>query len=138
DLPGVEGAKFCCSPPPRDKAAQEVLWGALNRGVLQLFSSDHAPFRYDATGKIPNGDATTFKQMANGVPGLELRLPLLFSEGVVKGRLTPSEFVALTSTTHARMYGLYTRKGTFMPSTDSYIASWAPPRPSDSPARTLH
>src|SRR5690625_44481 len=51
DLPGVEGAKFCCSPPPRDKAAQEQLWHALKSGVLQLFSSDHAPFRYDATGK---------------------------------------------------------------------------------------
>lgn len=126
DLPGVAGAKFCCSPPPRDKASQERLWRALKSGVLQLFSSDHAPFRYDATGKIPHGDETTFKQMANGVPGLELRLPLLFSEGVMKGRLSLNQFVAVTSTNHARMYGMYPQKGTLMPGSDADIAIWDP------------
>ena len=70
DLPGTEGAKFCCSPPPRDAASQEAVWQGLCDGTLQLFSSDHAPYRYDRSGKLPKGEATTFKDMANGVPGL--------------------------------------------------------------------
>src|SRR6218665_1383612 len=95
DLPGMEPAKFCCTPPPRDADAQEAVWAGLQDGTLGLYSSDHAPYRFDASGKLPKGDATTFKEMANGVPGIELRLPLLFSEGVMKGRLSIEEFVAL-------------------------------------------
>ena len=90
DKPGVEGAMWCCSPPPRDSAAQEAVWAALKDGTFQTFSSDHAPYQFNAGGKIPKGDKTTFKEMANGVPGLEIRLPLLFSEGVQKGRITPA------------------------------------------------
>jgi dihydropyrimidinase len=128
DLPGVEGAKYCCAPPPRDAAAQEALWDALKRGILQMYSSDHAPYRFDQTGKLPNGEATTFKQMANGVPGLEVRLPLLFSEGVGKGRITPNQFVALSATNHARTYGLYPKKGTVMIGGDADLAIWNPTR----------
>ncbi len=87
--PGLEGAKFCCSPPPRDHAAQEAVWTGLKNGTFQVFSSDHAPYRYDASGKLPHGDKTTFKDIANGVPGIELRLPLLFSEGVRPGPARP-------------------------------------------------
>ena len=76
-----------------------------------MFSSDHAPYRFDASGKLPHGDKTTFKDIANGVPGIELRLPLLFSEGVGQGRLDLNHFVALTATNHAKLYGLYPRKG---------------------------
>jgi len=124
DLPGTEGAKFCCSPPPRDEASQEALWKALKNGVLQLFSSDHAPYRYDESGKIPAGDATTFKQVANGLPGLEVRMPLLFSEGVLKGRISLNEFVALTSTNHAKMYGMHPRKGSIAPGSDADLVIW--------------
>jgi dihydropyrimidinase len=124
DLPGVEGAKFCCSPPPRDEASQEVVWQGLLDGTLKLFSSDHAPYRFDETGKLPHGDKTTFKQMANGLPGLEVRMPLLFSEGVMKGRLTINEFVALTATNHARMYGLLPKKGCIAIGADADIAIW--------------
>jgi dihydropyrimidinase len=126
DLPGVEGAKYCCSPPLRDEAAQAALWQALKDGVLQTVSSDHAPYRFDETGKLPYGDATTFKQMANGMPGLEVRLPLLFSEGVKRGRMTIPEFVALTSTNHARMYGIAPRKGYIEAGADADIAIWNP------------
>src|ERR1700747_708161 len=87
--PGMEGAKFCCSPPPRDRAAQEAVWTGLRNGTFQVFSSDHAPYRFDSSGKLPHGDKTTFKEIANGVPGIELRLPLLFSEGVGQGGLAP-------------------------------------------------
>jgi dihydropyrimidinase len=126
DIPGTEGAKFCCSPPPRDPASQEALWQSLASGNLALLSSDHAPYRYDASGKLPAGDQTTFKQIANGLPGLEVRMPLLFSEGVRKGRITPQQFVALTSTNHARMYGLHPRKGTIAVGADADIAVWDP------------
>ena len=54
--PGVEGAKFCCSPPPRDEAAQQAVWTGLRNGTFQVFSSDHAPYRFDASGKLPHGD----------------------------------------------------------------------------------
>jgi dihydropyrimidinase len=125
DRPGMEGAKWCCSPPPRDEASQEAVWEALKDGTFQLLSSDHAPYRFDESGKLPKGDQTTFKEMANGVPGLQVRLPLLFSEGVKKGRITLSEFVALTATNHARMYGL-SGKGKIEVGADADIAIWEP------------
>ncbi len=126
DRPGLEGAKWCCSPPPRDAASQEAVWGGLTDGTLQLFSSDHAPYRFDESGKLPKGQATTFREMANGVPGLQVRMPLLFSEGVGKGRISLNEFVALTATNHARMYGMAPRKGTLEPGADADLAIWDP------------
>jgi len=126
DKPGVEGAKFCCAPPLRDEAAQAAIWEGLINGTFQVYSSDHAPYRFDTTAKIPKGEKTTFKEMANGLPGIELRLPILFSEGVVKGRLSLQQFVALTSTNHARMYGLHPRKGTIAVGADADIAIWNP------------
>jgi dihydropyrimidinase len=126
DRPGVEGAKWCCSPPLRDKAAQQAIWTGLGNGTFQVYSSDHAPYRFDETAKIPRGEQTTFKEMANGVPGIEMRLPILFSEGVLKQRLTINQFVALGATNHARMYGLYPRKGTIAVGSDADIAIWDP------------
>jgi dihydropyrimidinase len=128
DVPGMEGAKFCCSPPPRDPRSQQAVWDGLKDGTLGLYSSDHAPYRFDASGKLPYGDATTFKQMANGVPGIELRMPLLFSEGVMQDRLTINEFVALTATNHARMYGLAHCKGNLAVGLDADLALWNPER----------
>ena len=123
---GLQGAMFCCSPPPRDEAAQEACWRGLIDGALHVYSSDHAPYRMDASGKLPKGDQTTFKEMANGVPGLELRLPLLFTYGYKKGRITLQDFVNLTSTRHAQTYGLYPRKGTIAVGSDADIAIWDP------------
>jgi len=128
DQPGLEGAKFCCSPPPRDGASQEAVWEGLKDGTLGVFSSDHAPYRFDETGKLPKGEETGFKDMANGVPGIELRLPLLFSEGVMAGRITIEQFVALTSTNHARMYGMAPQKGTIAIGADADLALWNPER----------
>ena len=126
DRDGMEGAKFCCSPPPRDKNAQEAMWRGLKNGTFQVFSSDHAPARFDETGKLNAGPNPTFKQIANGVPGLEVRMPLLFSEGVGKGRLSLNEFVALTATNAAKIYGLHPRKGTIAIGSDADIAIWDP------------
>ena len=136
--PGVEGAKFCCSPPPRDHAAQQAVWTGLRNGTFQVFSSDHAPYRFDSSGKLPHGDRTTFKEIANGVPGIELRLPLLFSEGVGHGRLDLNAFVALTATNHAKLYGLYPRKGTIAVGSDADIAIWDPDRETEISAGMLH
>src|SRR5262245_23167 len=125
DKPGLEGAKWCCSPPPRDEASQQAVWEGLRDGTFQVLSSDHAPYRFDESGKLPKGDKTTFKEMANGVPGLQVRLPLLFSEGVGKKRISLQEFVALTATSHARMYGLE-QKGRIEPGADADLAIWEP------------
>jgi dihydropyrimidinase len=134
----LEGTKFCCSPPPRDAAAQEAVWRGLANGTFQVFSSDHAPYRYDETGKLLKGDKTTFKDTANGVPGIELRVPLLFSEGVGKGRLGLNRFVALTATNHAKIYGLYPKKGTIAVGGDADIAIWDPAKEVTVSAAALH
>jgi dihydropyrimidinase len=126
DRPGVLGAAFCCSPPPRDEAAQEACWQGLKDGTLTVYSSDHAPYKMDASGKLPNGDKTTFKEMANGVPGIELRVPLMFTFGYKAGRISINEFVELTSTRHAKTYGLYPKKGTIAVGSDADIAVWDP------------
>jgi dihydropyrimidinase len=138
DRPGLEGAKYGCSPPPRDRAAQEAIWAGLLNGTFQAYSSDHAPYRFDASGKLPKGAETTFKDMANGVPGIELRLPLLFSEGVLTGRLSLPEFVALGATNHAKLYGLYPKKGTIAPGADADLALWDPARRTRVTAGMLH
>src|SRR5258708_3886375 len=129
DQPGIEGARCMCSPPPRDKANQEFVWRGLETGVFDVFSSDHAPYRMDATGKLHAGPNPTFKKIGNGVPGIEGRLPLLFSEGVRAGRMDLTRFVALASTTAAKLYGLYPRKGTIAIGSDADIAIWDPELP---------
>jgi dihydropyrimidinase len=91
-------------------------------------SSDHAPYRFDESGKLANGPEASFNQIAMGVPGLELRLPLLFSEGVGGGRIDIHQFVALTATNAAKIYGLHPRKGTIAVGADADIAIWDPQR----------
>lgn len=138
DRNGLDGAMFCCSPPPRDKESQEAVWAGMKDGTLYTYSSDHAPYKFDKTGKLPKGDATTFKEMANGVPGIELRLPLLFSEGFMAGRISIQEFVALTATNHAEMYGLTGRKGTIAVGADADLGIWNADREITVTASMLH
>ncbi|ALM50964.1 dihydropyrimidinase [Halomonas huangheensis] len=127
DKDGFEGAKCVCSPPPRDKANQEGVWNGLESGVFQVFSSDHAPFCYDdKEGKKAAGESASFQYIPNGIPGIETRLPLLYSEGVLRGRIDITRFVALTSTNPARIYGLYPRKGTIAIGSDADIVIWNP------------
>ncbi len=119
------GARCVCSPPPRDKGNQEVIWHGLNDGLFTLFSSDHAPFRYDAPeGKKPGGEAVAFRHIPNGIPGLETRMPLLYSEGVLAGRMTLNRFVELTATNPAKAYGLHPRKGTIAVGSDADLVIW--------------
>ena len=104
DRDGMEGAKYCCSPPPRDEVTRQLVWDALANGTFQVFSSNHAPYRFDETGKLSAGPNPPFTKIANGVPGIELRLPLLF-RGVTEGRLSLQQFVTLASANAARIYG---------------------------------
>lgn len=131
DLEGLnmEGAKYVCSPPPRDKASQEACWEGIQQRVFSVFSSDHCPFRYDdPQGKLTPKGRTSFRWVPNGIPGVETRLPILFSEGVKKGRISLNDFVAFTATNHAKMYGLYPRKGTLAIGADADLAIWDPER----------
>jgi dihydropyrimidinase len=138
DRPGLEGAKWMCSPPLRKTTDQEALWQALARGDLQVVSSDHAPYRFDATGKLSAGPNPTFKEIANGLPGVEARLPLLFDAMVTRGRLGLEKFVELTSAAPARIYGLYPRKGTIAVGSDADIAVWNPKKSMRLSASIMH
>ncbi len=119
------GAKCVCSPPPRDASNQQVIWDGLSDGLFTVLSSDHAPFNYDdPAGKKPGGKEVPFAYIPNGIPGIETRMPLLYSEGVLGGRLTLNRFVELTATQPAKAYGLHPRKGTVAIGSDADLVIW--------------
>ncbi len=121
----MSGAKYVCSPPPRDHASWAAIWEGLKDGTFQTFSSDHCPFLYDSPeGKLNPQAKASFRHVPNGIPGIETRMQILWSEGVAKGRISANEFVALTATNHARMYGLYPKKGTIAVGSDADIVLW--------------
>jgi dihydropyrimidinase len=135
----MSGSKYVCSPPPRDTDSQQAIWEGLKQGVFHTFSSDHCPFFYDSPrGKLTPKGRTSFKWVPNGLPGVETRLPILWSEGVSKGRISMNEFVALTSTNHAKMYGLYPKKGTIAVGADADIVLWDPNRKETIRQEILH
>lgn len=120
-----QGARCVCSPPPRDASNQRVIWDGLNDGLFTVFSSDHAPFNYEGdAGKKPGGEEVAFRHIPNGIPGIETRLPLLYSAGVLGGRLTLERFVELTATNPAKAYGLHPRKGTIAIGSDADLVIW--------------
>lgn len=121
----MQGARCICSPPPREKANQPFIWNALSSGLFTIVSSDHAPFNMEGPhGKRVAGKAASFDRVPNGVPGVETRLPLLMSEGVLGGRIDVHRFVELTATNPARLYGLYPRKGTIAVGSDADFVIW--------------
>lgn len=128
DRPGIEGAKWMCSPPLREKSDQDALWQALALGDLQVISSDHAPYRFDESGKLATGSNPHFKQIANGMPGLQARLPVVFDMMMSGERFDLTRFVEWTSTAPAKIYGLYPKKGTIAIGSDADIAIWDPNR----------
>ena len=138
DRPGLEGAKWMFSPPARDRADQEAIWRGVQNGTFQMVTSDHAPYRFDASGKLAAGPEPSFKQIANGIPGIELRLPLLFSEGVRKNRIELNRFVELTCTNPAKIYGLHPRKGTIAIGSDADLAIWDPDKTVEISDATTH
>lgn len=132
-----DGAKWICSPPMRTVEDNARLWEGLEQGILQTIGTDHCPFFFDGTHPItyegrpvaiPGKELgrDDFTKIPNGLPGVQDRLPVLWTEGVVKGRLTPNQFVAYTATNPAKIFGLYPRKGALVPGADADIVLWNP------------
>jgi dihydropyrimidinase len=122
--PGVEGCRYICSPPLRDASNHEPLWAYVRRGVLESVSTDHCPFREDQKAR----GLENFSLVPNGLPAIQHRLAKLWDEGVVAGRITPSQLVDRTSTTIARRFGLAS-KGAIAPGKDADIAVFDPAAP---------
>lgn len=112
-----DGIKWICSPPLRDQRAQDALWQGLQDGRITQVTSDDAAYSWEATlmGK------DRFDLCPNGMPGIEPRFQLLYSEGVAKGRISLPRFVELVATNPARTYGMTPQKGTLQPGTDADI-----------------
>lgn len=130
-------ARFMCSPPQRTVDDQIALWDAIADGTITLITSDHAPYRMDETGKFANGADAPFNRIANGMPGLETRLPLMFHAMVNQRRMSVESFVALTATAPARAFGL-TNKGQIALGFDADIALWDIRRSHTYGANDLH
>jgi dihydropyrimidinase len=122
DTVDMSGAKCVCTPPPRGRANQPDMWRGLLDGTLAVFSSDHSPWNY--ADKIAGGAHQPFSDVLNGIPGIETRLPLLFSATQPQQRLTLNQFVDITTTTPAKLYGLYPRKGVIALGSDADFAIW--------------
>ncbi|WP_416356184.1 dihydropyrimidinase [Aureimonas phyllosphaerae] len=137
DAPGRDVAGLMCSPPQRRTDDQDALWEGLSDGTLRVVSSDHAPYRLDETGKFANGADAPFNRIANGLPGLEVRLPLMFDAMVSRGRLGAEKFVELTATAPAAIFGL-PAKGRIAVGADADIAIWDPERRVTFGADDLH
>lgn len=134
-----DGAKWVCSPPMRTVQDNQSLWKGLGDGTIQTIGTDHCPFFYDGTQPIVYEDQEIaipgkelgrddFTKIPNGLPGVGDRLPILWTYGVRAGKITPNQFVALTSTNIAKIFGLYPRKGTLLPGSDADIVIWDPER----------
>jgi dihydropyrimidinase len=134
-----DGAKWICSPPLRTERDNSRLWSGLRDGTLQSMGTDHCPFFFDGTRPIlyegrevmiPGKELgrDDFTKIPNGLPGVQDRLPILWTYGVRAGRITANQFVALNCTNPARIFGLYPRKGTLLPGSDADIVIWDPER----------
>lgn len=132
-----DGAKWICSPPMRTEKDNARLWKGLHDGLLQTVGTDHCPFFFDGTqpivyegkeiafaGKELGRD--DFTKIPNGLPGIQDRLPILWTQGVGSGKISANRFVELTSTNPARIFGLYPRKGALLVGSDADIVIWDP------------
>ncbi|EWM12444.1 dihydropyrimidinase [Kutzneria sp. 744] len=132
--PDFEGAKFVASPPLREKSHQGALWQGLRTNDLSVVSTDHCPFCFVEQKELGRGD---FSKIPNGMPGVEHRMDLIY-QGVVGGELTLQRWVEVTSTTPARMFGLYPRKGVIAPGSDADIVVYDPAAKQTLSATTHH
>jgi dihydropyrimidinase len=135
ERPNFEGAKYVYTPPPRDKANQEVLWNAVRTDVLSAVSTDHCAFLWDGQKSLGKDD---FSKIPNGGPGLENRLAMIHHFGVGQGRITLNRMVELLSTNPAKLFGLYPRKGTIAPGSDADIVVFDPAKEQTISAATHH
>ncbi|MDT8860908.1 dihydropyrimidinase [Alkalihalobacillus sp. MEB130] len=123
EKPDFEGAKYVWSPPLREKSHQDALWNALKTGQLQTLGSDQCSFDFNGQKDLGKGD---FTKIPNGGPIIEDRVSILFSEGVKKGRISLQQFVDLTSTRSAKLFGLFPKKGTIAVGTDADLMLFDP------------
>jgi dihydropyrimidinase len=135
DVPGFEGAKYVFTPPLREKWHQEKLWNGLTRDHLQVVSTDHCPFCFKEQKELGRDD---FTKIPNGGPGVEHRMSLIYSGGVARGRFSVNRFVELVSTTPAKLFGLYPRKGTIAAGSDADLVIFDPARKHTISAKTHH
>ncbi|HYM77039.1 MAG TPA: dihydropyrimidinase [Candidatus Dormibacteraeota bacterium] len=135
DAPGFEGAKYVFTPPLREKWHQEKLWNGLKCDHLQVVSTDHCPFCFKEQKELGRDD---FTKIPNGGPGVEHRMSLIFSGGVASRRFSANRFVELVSTTPAKLFGLYPRKGTIAVGSDADLVIFDPKRKHTISAKTHH
>jgi dihydropyrimidinase len=135
DLRKPDGAKWICSPPMRTKEDNARLWEGLTDGILQTVGTDHCPFYFDGTKPIvyegseiaiPGKELgkDDFTKIPNGLPGIQDRMPVMWTHGVRSGKMTANQFVAYTSTNPAKIFGLYPLKGALMEGSDADIVIW--------------
>jgi len=123
ERPNFEGAKYVCSPPMRDPSNRPALWRGLQAGDLQIFGSDHCSFNFHGQKELGRDD---FTAIPNGLPGLEERPAVLWTEGVRGGHISEQLFVAVLSTNQARVHGMVGRKGAIVPGNDADLVVWDP------------
>lgn len=123
DKPDFEGAAYVMSPPIRPWGHQEYLWAALKAGTLQVVATDHCPFNMEGQKEMGRDD---FRLIPNGAAGIENRMALMYTYGVLEGRLDLNEFVAATSTRAAKIFGMYPRKGAIVEGADADLVVWDP------------
>ncbi|MCA1584210.1 MAG: dihydropyrimidinase [Acidobacteria bacterium] len=133
--PGFEGAKYVMSPPLRPRATQDRLWRGLASNDLQAISTDHCPFCMKEQKTLGRDD---FSKIPNGAPGIETRMSLVYDGGVRTGRISLNRWVELTSTSPAKIFGLFPRKGTIAPGSDADIVIFNPDAKTTLSAATLH
>jgi dihydropyrimidinase len=142
DEPGFDGAKYVMSPPLRERWHQDELWKGLARNDLQVVSTDHCPFcmkeGYQGLPKQKQLGIGDFSKIPNGAPGVETRMVLLYDGGVVQKRITLNRWVEVTSTTPAKIMGMFPRKGTIAVGSDADIVVWDPRTTSTISAKTHH
>jgi dihydropyrimidinase len=134
DLPDLEGNKYACLPPLRAAQNQQVLWDGLRNGEIQTYATDHAPWQ-SAQKMDP---ARVFNQIPAGVSNVQTSIGMLYSEGVNKGRISPSRLVAVAATNPAKLFGMWPQKGTLSPGADADIVLIDPERPVEIVARDMH
>src|SRR4051812_387177 len=135
DEPGFAGAKYVMSPPLRPKDTQDQLWRGLAYNDLQCISTDHCPFCMKEKRLLGEDD---FSKIPNGAPGIETRMSLVFDGGVRTGKISLNRFVELTSTSPAKIFGLFPRKGTIAPGSDADIVVFDPEKKLRLGVKTLH
>ncbi|MGE0864569.1 MAG: dihydropyrimidinase [Vicinamibacterales bacterium] len=132
--PGFEGSKYVMSPPLRDKSTQDRLWRGLAFNDLQAIATDHCPFCMKEK-HLGDGD---FSKIPNGAPGVETRMSLVYDGGVRTGRISMNRFVELTSTSPAKIFGMFPKKGTIAPGSDADIVIFDPEKTTTLSAKTHH